>query len=53
MAATTWDAAVDAALNTVPLGTLSKLGKFMRGGKAVEKILANQAVKKAVESKIG
>lgn len=30
MAATTWDAAVDAALNTMPIGALSKLGKFAK-----------------------
>ena len=53
MAATTWDAAIDAALNTMPIGALSKLGKFAKNSKVVDRILNNPILKNAVESRLG
>ena len=53
MAATTWDAAIDAALNVVPVGSMARLRKWVKGTKAFEKAMANAAVKEAVESNIG
>ena len=53
MAATTWDAAVDATLNTVPIGHLAKLGKFARDAKAFKKVLENPLIRRAVESRFG
>lgn len=53
MAATTWDAAVDAALNTMPIGALSRLGRFAKGTKVARKILDNPVLRKAAESRLG
>lgn len=53
MAATTWDAAVDATLNTVPIGYMAKLGGFIKNTKAVAKALQNPAIRRAIESRVG
>ena len=53
MAATTWDAAIDAALTTVPVGTMAKAGKFVRGSKLVQELSKNPIMKKIIESKMG
>lgn len=53
MAATTWDAAVDATLNTIPFGYISQLGKFVRGSEVLNKITTRPLIKKAIESSFG
>ena len=53
MAATTWDAAVDAVLSTVPIGAMAKANSFIRGTKAWKKATANPVLKKVLESTIG
>lgn len=53
MAATTWDAAIDAMLNVVPVGTMARLGKWVKGTKAFGKAMSKAAVKQAIESKFG
>ena len=53
MAATTWDAAVDAVLQTVPIGSMARVGKFLKGRKAVQKIIENPTLRKIAESKLG
>lgn len=53
MAATTWDAAVETMLNTIPIGYISKLGKFARGSKVYQKVIQNEKIKKALESSFG
>lgn len=53
MAATTWDAAVDAALNTMPIGALARIGKFAKGTKIAGKIMSNPVMKRAAESRLG
>lgn len=53
MAATTWDAAVDAMLGAVPIGGMAKLNSYVRGSKAWRKALRNPAIRSALRSKYG
>lgn len=53
MAATTWDAAIDAALGAVPVGTLAKMNRFIRGTKAWRKAVTNPTMKNILRSKFG
>lgn len=53
MAATTWDAAIDAALQTVPIGFLAKGGGLLRGRKALRFIAKHPTLKNIVRSKFG
>jgi hypothetical protein len=53
MAATTWDAAIDAALGAVPVGAIAKMNRFVRGTKAWRKAVTNPTMKKILRSKFG
>jgi len=53
MAATTWDAAVDAALQSVPIGMMSRFGKMIKGTKAYKKAIRNPKVREALRSRYG
>ena len=53
MAATTWDAAIDAALNTMPIGAIASAGKYIKGTKAFSKAMSNPVMRKVLESKLG
>jgi len=53
MAATTWDAAVDAALQSVPIGMMSRAGKFIKGTKAYKKAIRNPKIREALRSRYG
>lgn len=53
MAATTWDAAIDAALGAVPVGAIAKINRFVRGTKAWRKAVTNPTMKKILRSKFG
>lgn len=53
MAATTWDAAIDAMLGAVPIGAMAKMNAYVRGTKAWKKALRNPAVRSALRSKFG
>lgn len=53
MAATTWDAAINSALQTVPIGKLSGLTKMLRGTRAFRKAITTPAMKKILRSKLG
>lgn len=53
MAATTWDAAIDAMLGTVPIGSMAKLNSYIRGSKAWAKAMKVPAIKAALESSFG
>jgi len=53
MAATTWDAAVDAMLMAVPIGFMSSLGKYLKGTKAVEKLMEKAGTKAALAERFG
>lgn len=52
MAATTWDAAVQSVLDTVPIGAISGLNKFVKGSRYFRKAITNPAVKKILRSDI-
>ena len=53
MAATTLDAAIDAALGAVPVGAIAKMNKFVRGTKAWKKAVTNPTIKNILRSKFG
>jgi len=53
MAATTWDAAVDAMLMAVPIGALAKANAYIRGTKAWRTALRNPGVRSMLRSKLG
>lgn len=43
MAATTWDAAVQAMVDVIPVGSVARLGKYIKGSKAAQKAISRIA----------
>lgn len=53
MAATTWDAVINTALETVPLGKGLEFTKLLKGSRAYRKVMVSQPMRKIIRSKLG